>query len=72
MTAREKLLREIQHSSEPLVKEVLDFLLFARSKNYSFVESEVIDPQTPTTNLGICSRINARCPTRGTCQTPSR
>jgi hypothetical protein len=25
MTAREQLLREIQHSSEPLVKEVLDY-----------------------------------------------
>jgi hypothetical protein len=46
MTAREQLLREIQHSSEPLVKEVLDFLLFARSKNYAFVEPEAIDLQT--------------------------
>jgi hypothetical protein len=47
MTAKEQLLREIQHSSEPLAKEVLDFLLFARSKNYAFVEPESIDRQTP-------------------------
>jgi hypothetical protein len=46
MTAREQLLREIQHSPEPLIKEVLDFLLFARSRNYPFVESEVADLQT--------------------------
>ncbi|MFN7715766.1 MAG: hypothetical protein ACK5QS_09845 [Pseudanabaenaceae cyanobacterium] len=47
MTAREQLLREIQHSPEPLVKEVLDFLLFVRSRNYPFVEPEVGDCQTP-------------------------
>ncbi len=29
MTAREQLLREIQHSPEPLIREVLDFLLEA-------------------------------------------
>ncbi|PZO38309.1 MAG: hypothetical protein DCF19_16655 [Pseudanabaena frigida] len=46
MTAREQLLREIQHSPEPLIKEVLDFLLFARSRNYSSVEPEAVDHQT--------------------------
>ena len=47
MTAKEQLLQEIQHSPETLVKEVLDFLLFARSRNYPFVEPKVGDPQTP-------------------------
>jgi hypothetical protein len=47
MTAREQLLREIQHSPEPLIREVLDFLLFARSRNYPFVEPEVDDRETP-------------------------
>jgi len=47
MTAREQLLQEIQHSPEPLIKEVLDFLLFARIRNYPFVEPEVGDRQTP-------------------------
>ncbi len=46
MTAREQLLREIQHCPEPLIKEVLDFLLFARSRNYSSVESEAVEHQT--------------------------
>jgi hypothetical protein len=34
MTAKEQLLREIQYSPESLIKEVLDFLLFTRSRNY--------------------------------------
>lgn len=34
MTAREQLLQEIQNSPESLIKEVLDFLLFAKSRNY--------------------------------------
>ncbi len=34
MTAKEQLLKEIQDSPEALIKEVLDFLLFARSRNY--------------------------------------
>ncbi len=35
MTAKEQLLQEIQHSPEALIKEVLDFLLFARSRNHA-------------------------------------
>ena len=34
MTVREQLLQEIQYSPEALIKEVLDFLLFAKSRNY--------------------------------------
>ena len=34
MNAKEQLLQEIQHSPEALIKEVLDFLLFAKSRNY--------------------------------------
>jgi hypothetical protein len=45
MTARKQLLQEIQHSSEPLIKEVLDFLLFAKSRNYAFVEPDIVDQQ---------------------------
>jgi hypothetical protein len=47
MTAREQFLREIQHSPEPLIKEVLDFLLFARIRNYPFVEPDRQTPQQP-------------------------
>jgi hypothetical protein len=46
MTVREQLLQEIQHSPELLIKEVLDFLLFAKSRNYPFVEPKVVDKQT--------------------------
>ena len=45
MNAKEQLLQEIQHSPELLIKEVLDFLLFARSRNYPFVEPKVLDQQ---------------------------
>jgi len=34
MTAKEELLQEIEKSSEPLLQEVLDFLLSARSEKY--------------------------------------
>ena len=34
MTAKEQLLQEIEKSSEPLLQEVLDFLLSARSEKY--------------------------------------
>ena len=47
MTSREQLLQEIQHSPEPLIKEVLDFLLFTRNRNYPFVESDRQTPQQP-------------------------
>ena len=70
MTATEQLLQEIQDTSEPLIQEVLDFLLFARSRNYTFLQTEIADKQE--THLGICSRTNARCPTRRTRQTASR
>jgi len=43
MTAKEQLLQEIQHSPEPLIQEVLDFLLFAKSRNYPFLGTKVID-----------------------------
>jgi hypothetical protein len=46
MNAKEQLLQEIQHSPELLIKEVLDFLLFARSRNYAFVEPKVLDQPT--------------------------
>ena len=46
MNAKEQLLEEIQHSPELLIKEVLDFLLFARSRNYPFVEPKVLETQT--------------------------
>jgi hypothetical protein len=42
MTAREQLLQEIQYSPEQLIKEVLDFLLFTRSKNYPQSASQVL------------------------------
>jgi len=45
MTAKEQLLQEIQHSPEPLIQEVLDFLLFARSRNYTFSQTEIVDKQ---------------------------
>ena len=45
MTAKEQLLQEIQHTSEPLIQEVLDFLLFARSRNYPFSQTEIADKQ---------------------------
>ncbi len=45
MTAKEQLLQEIQHSPETLIQEVLDFLLFARSRNYTFSQTELIDKQ---------------------------
>jgi hypothetical protein len=35
MTTKEQLLQEIENSPEPLLQEVLDFLLFARSRHYS-------------------------------------
>ncbi|CCI03381.1 hypothetical protein [Microcystis aeruginosa] len=34
MTAKEQLLQEIEKSSEPLLQEVLDFLLSVRSEKY--------------------------------------
>ena len=46
MNPKEQLLQEIQHSPELLIKEVLDFLLFARSRNYPFVEPKVLDKPT--------------------------
>ena len=46
MNPKEQLLQEIQQSSELLIKEVLDFLLFARSRNYPFVEPKVLDKPT--------------------------
>ena len=46
MNAKEQLLQEIQQSPELLIKEVLDFLLFARSRNYPFVEPKVLDKPT--------------------------
>lgn len=70
MNPKEQLLQEIQHSPELLIKEVLDFLLFAKSRNYPFVEPKVLDQ--PTNHLGICTGINARCPTRRTRKTASR
>lgn len=51
MNAKEQLLEEIQHSPELLIKEVLDFLLFARSRNYPFVETKALDK--PTTQQPI-------------------
>jgi hypothetical protein len=45
MTAKEQLLQEIQHSPEPLIQELLDFLFFTRSRHYSFVETEIVDKQ---------------------------
>ena len=45
MAAKEQLLQEIQHSPEPLIQEVLDFLLFARSRNYTFLQTEIADKQ---------------------------
>ena len=36
MNPKEQLLQEIQQSPEILIKEVLDFLFFARSRNYPF------------------------------------
>lgn len=47
MTAKEQLLYEIQYSPEPIIKEVLDFLLFARSRNYTLMQSKAVDQQTP-------------------------
>ena len=45
MTAIKKLIQEIQHSSELLINEVLGFLLFARSRNYTFSQTEIADKQ---------------------------
>jgi hypothetical protein len=35
MTVKEQLLQEIENSPEPLLQEVLDFLLFTRSRHYA-------------------------------------
>lgn len=35
MTTKEKLLQEIEQSPEPLLQEVLSFLLFTKSTRYS-------------------------------------
>ena len=35
MTTKEKLLQEIEQSPEPLLQEVLNFLLFTKSTRYS-------------------------------------
>ncbi len=45
MTAREQLLQEIQHSQESLIQEVLDFLLFAKSKHSP--KLEVAEKEVP-------------------------
>ena len=53
MTAKEQLLQEIQHSPELLIQEVLDFLLFARSRNYNFAEPKVVNKQQPHQSIEI-------------------
>jgi hypothetical protein len=45
MTAKEKLLQEIQYSPEPLIQEVLDFLLFTKSRHYLPSEHEASEKQ---------------------------
>jgi hypothetical protein len=47
MTAKEKLLQEIQYSPEPLIQEVLDFLLFTKSRHYFPLEYEKSEKQEP-------------------------
>jgi hypothetical protein len=34
MTAKEQLIRELETVSEPLIEELLDFLLFAQTRRY--------------------------------------
>ena len=46
MNPKEQLLQEIQQSPELLIKEVLDFLLFAKSRNYPLVEPKLLDKPT--------------------------
>jgi hypothetical protein len=58
MTAKEQLLREIQHSPEPLIKEVLDFLLFAKSRNYPHsAEAKTISQHQKLTLNALISTI---------------
>jgi hypothetical protein len=49
MTAREQLLQELNHTPDELVEEVLDFLLFAKSRRdtaqFKAVEDEDDQPK---------------------------
>ncbi|MCA6503605.1 MAG: hypothetical protein ACK6CP_05620 [Pseudanabaena sp.] len=68
MTAKEQLLQEIQHSPEPLIKEVLDFLLFAKSRNYPHsAEAKAIsrlpdqdDPTKWITSIGEDEQVDEK------------
>jgi hypothetical protein len=41
MSIKDQLLREIEQTPEPTLKEVLDFLLFIKSKNSQLEDLEV-------------------------------
>jgi hypothetical protein len=68
MTAKEQLLQEIQHSPETLIKEVLDFLLFAKSRNYPHsAEAKAIsrlpdqdDPTKWITSIGEDEQVDEK------------
>ncbi len=45
MNAKEQLIQAIEQSPEPLIEELLDFLLFAKSRRYQNTNSDLDDLQ---------------------------
>lgn len=60
MTAKEQLIREIEQAPEPLIEEVLNFVLFAKARRNQTIFNPDIKAESVVTQTAEASEPNNR------------